>query len=91
MNINNVFIYIKVKMHYSIALFLGLACSFLGGFMIVLKKTTEFIEQMGMITVKSGFLYLPAISGRASYLDFFFIVRLMGENPFFKSQSRLYI
>lgn len=59
--------------------------------MIVLKKTTEFIEQMGMITVKSGFLYLPAISGRASYLDFFFIVRLMGENPFFKSQSRLYI
>lgn len=44
-------------------------------------RTTEFIKQMGVITVKSGFLDLAAIRGRASYLDFF-IVRLMGENPF---------
>lgn len=35
-------------------------------------KTTEFIKQMGMITAKSGFLDLAAISGRASYLDFFY-------------------
>lgn len=36
-------------------------------------KTTELIKQMGMITVKSGLLDLAAISGRASYLNFFFL------------------
>lgn len=53
-------------------------------------RTTEFIKQMGVITAKSGFLDLAAIRGRASYLDFFFIVRLMGENPFSIPKQTIY-
>lgn len=77
-------------MHYFTALFLGLACSSLRLFMIILKKTAEFIKQMGMITAKSGSLDLAAISGRASYLDFYFILRLMGENPFSIPKQTIY-
>ena len=34
---NNSFVYIKARIHYSIALILGLVCSYLSGFMSILK------------------------------------------------------
>lgn len=68
MSINNTFIYIKIQIYYSIALFLGLVSFSLRSFTDRSDVTVEFIKQMGMITSKSGFLDLAAISGRASYL-----------------------
>lgn len=69
-------------MHHPIALFSGLSMFFSETLRDHPDKTAEFIKQMEMITAKSGFLDFAAISGRASYIDFFLMVRLIGENPF---------
>lgn len=71
MNINNTFICIKVKNASFHSSFSGLSMFFSETLRDHPDKTAGFIKQMGMITAKSGFLDSAAISGRASYLDFF--------------------